>query len=72
MPIKYTGKTVVNRINGDYTVEDYSYHETNINSNNMYGNVVTDSYNNYRKSSEQFQYILIHGRLMTRFRCFCP
>jgi len=34
-----------NDIKGDLTVFDYSRHETNIDSNNMYDNKVTDSYN---------------------------
>ena len=60
-----------NDIKGDLTVFDYSRHETNIDSNNMYDNKVTDSYNkNPKIISEQFQHTLIQSRLMTRLlRC---
>jgi len=38
-----------NTIEGDYRVIDHSRHETNIDSNNMYDNKLTDSYNNNSK-----------------------
>lgn len=44
---------VFNDIKGNYTVFDRSRHETNIDSNNMYNNTVTDSYNDNSKRFSQ-------------------
>ena len=45
-----------NNIKGDFTLIDRSRQETNIDSNNIYGNELTDAYNNnnFEEIGERF------------------